>query len=171
MQILRDILFCLVLIIYATGCASIEHSRAVKSGGLPWYIVKLTSPDTNIQAVEIKIYKLVRQADSPERKNERLKTDKFWGEGHGKIKPNERGTISIDALINWEPSEPKTCIFQVRATYLDEKEQSIFLFESTKSGPCEKTGFENPYLSGRIQVEDRKWMTLDFHFQQPSEQR
>ncbi len=170
MQILRCLLSCLLLITFATGCASIEHSRAVKTGEHPWYLVKLTSPDTNIQAIEIGIYKLRRQADSPEGKSEGLKTDKFWGEGHGEIKRNDHGTIRVDALINWETAEPKTCIFQVRATYLDEKEQqSVFSFESTKNDLCEKIEFDNPYLSGRIQGEGRKWMTLDFHFHRTSE--
>lgn len=117
----------------------------------------------------MKIYKLLQQASSPEGQKEGLKTDKWWGEGHGKIERKDQGTIVTHAQIGLDQADSKTCIFQVSAIYQDKKEQFMFSFESRKPDPCEKVEFENPYFSGRIQTEDREWRTLNFQFRRWSE--
>jgi len=139
--------------------------RAVNRGDAPWYVVTITSPDTEIQDGEMRIYKLLRQAGSLEGQREQLKTDKRWGEGHREIERADHSTIMTHAQISWDKSDPKTCIFQVSAVYLDTKERFMFSFESKKPDPCEKAEFESPYFSGRIQTLDREWRTLDFQFQ------
>lgn len=164
MRIPGALLFGLLLVTIATGCASVEHSRAVKRGDAPWYVVRITSPDTEIQEGEMRICKLLRQAGSPEGQKKGLKADKRWGEGHGEIEHKDHGTIMTHAQISWDQSDSKTCIFQVSAVYLDRKEQFMFSFESKKPDPCEKAEFESPYFSGRIQTEDREWRTLNFQF-------
>ena len=169
MRKLLAFLCCLVFVIIATGCASLEHSRAVKRGDTPWYVVRITSPDTEIQAGEMRIYKLLRQADSPEGQKEGLQADKLWGEGHGEIERKDHGTIMTHAQISWDQSDSKTCIFQVSAVYQDKKEPFMFSFESIKLDPCEKVEFENPYFSGLIQTEDREWRTLNFEFRRWSD--
>jgi len=35
-----------------------------------------------------------------------------------------------------------------------------------KADRCEKSEFKNPYLSGRIQIDNQVWTTLDFGFRQ-----
>ncbi|MEK6742463.1 MAG: hypothetical protein AABZ15_02585 [Nitrospirota bacterium] len=159
------ILLCLSLIVLiAAGCASIEHNRAVQRGETPWYLVRITSPDAEIQEGEMKIYKLLRKADSPEGQKEGLKDDKQWGEGFLKVDRKDHGTILTQAQISWDQAVPQTCIFQVNAIYTDIKDQFVFSFESKKADACEKAEFESPYFIGRIQTEDRKWMTLNYQF-------
>lgn len=159
---------CGLLLVIAPGCASIEYHRAAQREDAPWYVVSITSSDANIQEREMKIYKLLRQAISPEGQKEGLKTDKQWGEGHGEIDLKDHGTIATHAQINWDQDDSKNCIFQVSAVFQDKKEQFMFSFESMKLDTCEKEAFENPYFSGRIQTEDREWKTLNFQFSRRS---
>lgn len=156
--------FCLLLVIFATGCQSLEHSRAVKQGDTPWYVVTITSPEMVNLEEEMNIYKLLRKVDLAEEQMDKLKTDKTWGEGHKSIKTSDSGTIKIHAQISKDKSEMKMCGFQMQAFSVDEKGPFIFSLDSTKLDRCEKTKFYNPYFSARIQTEDREWKTLNFEF-------
>ena len=160
------LLFGLLFLLLQLGCQSLEHSKAVKEGDVPWYSVTITSPDFEIQEGEMNIYKLFRKADSLEGQREKLEADKSWGEGHKNIETNDSGLIIIRAKISQDASEPKVCIFQMRAFYGNEKEPSYFTLEVNKADRCEKSEFKNPYLSGRIQIDNQVWTTLDFGFRQ-----
>jgi hypothetical protein len=164
MRILWILLFSLIIAHIAAGCASIEYNKATQRGDPPWYLVTVTSTDAEIQEGEMKIYKLLRKADSPEGKQERLKADKQWGEGLLKIDRKNHGAIMTRAQILWDQAVPQTCLYQVSAIYTDNKDQFVFSIEATKTDACEKSEFENPYFTARIQTEDRKWVTLNFQF-------
>jgi len=154
----------LVFGLFAAGCASVEYSQAVTRGDPPWYLIKISSPDADIQVGEVKVYRLLRLADSPEGKGEGLKHDRHWGEGHGSVMRKAGEEIGVVVTITPDKSNPSKCGFKLTAIHVEKKEQFNFISTSAKEDPCEKLEFENPYFSARIQAEDRKWITLDFQF-------
>lgn len=164
MRIPWSFLCGLLLVTMVPGCMSLEYSKALNREDTPWYVVKITSTDTAIQKGEMKIYKLLRQANSPEGQKEGLNADKWWGEGHGEVELKDHGTIVAHTHISSDQADPKKCIFQVSAVFQDKSERFMFSVESMKLDTCEKVEFENPYFSGRIQTEDHEWRNFDFQF-------
>lgn len=160
----RSSLITLVFVFSAGGCASAEYGQATTRGDAPWYVIRISSPDTDIREGEVNVYKLLRRADSPEGRTEKLKADRSWGEGHGSVVRNSGGEIGTSVMITPDRSNPNTCGFELTAIYLEKKTQFSFVSTSAKEDSCEKMEFENPYFSARVQGEDRKWITLDFQF-------
>jgi hypothetical protein len=151
-----------------SGCATGEYMQAVKKGAPAWYIVKISALDSEIQTEPFNIYKLTRKASSPEGKREKLKADSHWGEGHGSILVKDHGEAMALTKISWDDSKPAECHYEINVIYVDKKEQFANQFTNEKDDACDKTSFETPYLSGRLETEDRKWMTLNFELQRSS---
>ena len=158
------VLFGFLLVSVVSGCQSVEYSKAVKDDASPWYMVTITSPDIEIHEGEMSIYKLLRRADSPEGQREKLESDKSWGEGHKTIRIGNDGTINIHIQISQDKNEKEVCDFQLHAINFHEKSQAYFSLEMHKLDGCEKREFNNPFLSGRMQIVDGGWKNLNFSF-------
>lgn len=165
MKDMFGIMIVSILVFGGTGCGgSFEHHQAVEQEDSPWFVVAITSSDSAIQEGEMNIYKLLRKVNSPEGKREKLKVDKSWGDGHTNIRMSDSTTIKIHAQISQDKSESKVCNYKLSAFHLNGKEQAYFSIEMNKLDRCEKSEFQNPYFSGRIQTEGREWKTLNFSF-------
>jgi hypothetical protein len=157
-------LFAPILALSVAGCVSVEYTEAVARGEAPWYLVTMFSPDSDVPRTEMSVYRVVRRADSPEGKEEGLKADRWWGEGHQSIVRKDGAEIRASITIEPEPSAPGVCGFELIATYVAEKAQHSFVSKSAKGDSCDKSGFEVPYFSTRLQTQDRSWITLDLEF-------
>ena len=162
MQARRNGFICLILIVLLGGCVSREYKQADQYEKTPWYVISYFSPDTDFKAGEVNVYKLLRRADSPEGKLEGLSTNRRWGEGHSNITRNSGGKIRISVVITSDGIDPDMCLFELSATYTEDEHEFASLSKSSKTDLCEKTEFENPYLSTRNQDESEKWITLNF---------